>query len=275
MAKRNIILIVLDSLREDYSEYIDIHLKKHGFVKLHNVITSAPWTLPAHASMFTGLYPFRHGAHATKKIKIREIKLKSHRIVTKDLKEMGFTNYLFTANDFIRPFFGFRYFDYIETVPAVPIIQDKDSDRERMSKYHGKNQIETALNAIKAKEYLLLAKYAIREITIRMRPATKIFYSLIHQWPLDKGVKKLIKYMREIELNSPFFLFVNLMEVHEPYTPFDRGSWMTNIKPVSDLKRGKIIDTWKKRYPIHARYLGKKVGDVIKEIDNKKKVTII
>ncbi|MEM6672212.1 MAG: sulfatase [Planctomycetota bacterium] len=26
-------------------------------------VSSAPWTMPSHASMFTGLYPFEHGAH--------------------------------------------------------------------------------------------------------------------------------------------------------------------------------------------------------------------
>ncbi len=270
MNKPNIILIVLDTLREDYSKYVDSSLKKYGFVRLKNVITPSPWTLPAHASMFTGLYPLRHGAHATKEVKIHNIKLKGHRLLTQDLREFGFKNYLFTANEFIRPYFGFRNFDKIKIVPAIPIIVDKDIDREKMSKYRGKNQIETALNAIKAKEYLLLIKYAIREISIRARPLSRIYCSLLHQWPMNKGITKLIRYLKRENFKRPFFLFVNLMEVHEPYTVFDKGAWVTNIKSIPDKKRIKIINTWKRRYPIHANYLGKKMECVMRALEDKK-----
>lgn len=32
--------------------------------RFETCVSSAPWTLPAHASMFTGLYPLEHGAHS-------------------------------------------------------------------------------------------------------------------------------------------------------------------------------------------------------------------
>lgn len=67
----NIIIIVLDAGRFDYlgcygcpqplTPHID-NLAKDG-VLFENVTTVAPWTVPSHASMFTGLYPNQHQAN--------------------------------------------------------------------------------------------------------------------------------------------------------------------------------------------------------------------
>lgn len=68
--KPSIILIVIDSLRADRlscygyerntSPNID-RMANRGLL-FENAIVSAPWTLPSHASLFTGLYPSEHGA---------------------------------------------------------------------------------------------------------------------------------------------------------------------------------------------------------------------
>jgi hypothetical protein len=67
---RNIILVSIDTLRADHlgcygyerntSPNID-RLAKEG-IRFDNAIASSSWTLPSHASMFTGLDPQRHGA---------------------------------------------------------------------------------------------------------------------------------------------------------------------------------------------------------------------
>jgi arylsulfatase A-like enzyme len=68
-APRNLILISLDTLRPDHlgcygharetSPAIDA-LAARG-VRFADASSSAPWTLPAHTTMFTGLYPSHHG----------------------------------------------------------------------------------------------------------------------------------------------------------------------------------------------------------------------
>ena len=70
-ARPNVILITLDTVRAD-------HLGCYGYAldttpeidaiaaratRYTSARSTAPWTLPAHASLFTGLYPFEHGAH--------------------------------------------------------------------------------------------------------------------------------------------------------------------------------------------------------------------
>lgn len=66
----NVILIVVDTLRADHmscyhyerltSPNLD-QVAANG-VLFENAISPSSWTLPSHASMFTGLYPNQHGA---------------------------------------------------------------------------------------------------------------------------------------------------------------------------------------------------------------------
>lgn len=65
-ASRNVLLIVLDTVRDDrigvrgLTPHIDA-LAARSLV-FENACSNAGWTLPAHASLFTGLYPVRHRA---------------------------------------------------------------------------------------------------------------------------------------------------------------------------------------------------------------------
>ena len=71
-SRPNVLLIVIDTLRADHlgtygygrgtSPHID-QLASEGML-YENAIASASWTLPSHASMFTGLFPKDHGTHA-------------------------------------------------------------------------------------------------------------------------------------------------------------------------------------------------------------------
>ena len=66
---RNVLLLSLDTLRPDHlscygheretSPAIDA-LAASG-VRFADASSAAPWTLPSHATMFTGLYPSHHG----------------------------------------------------------------------------------------------------------------------------------------------------------------------------------------------------------------------
>ncbi len=72
MRKPNIVIIILDTLREDHAQGLD-KLLDYGFVKYQNATAPAPWTLPTHVSMFTGLYPSEHGIHETKELRGSEL----------------------------------------------------------------------------------------------------------------------------------------------------------------------------------------------------------
>ena len=67
----NVLLVVLDTARADaVSRSVGPDSPTPTFARLaqsgvtySNARSTAPWTLPSHASLFTGLYPSRHGAH--------------------------------------------------------------------------------------------------------------------------------------------------------------------------------------------------------------------
>ena len=68
----DVILIVVDTLRADHlgcygydldtSPHIDVFAA--GGTRYENCVAPAPWTLPSHASLFTGLYPHEHRAYS-------------------------------------------------------------------------------------------------------------------------------------------------------------------------------------------------------------------
>ena len=69
--RTNVILIVTDTARRDnfscYGHHHNTTPNIDAFAKdgvlFSNFIATGSWTLPTHASLFTGMYPSRHGAH--------------------------------------------------------------------------------------------------------------------------------------------------------------------------------------------------------------------
>jgi arylsulfatase A-like enzyme len=68
----NVILITMDTMRADHmgcygyerptSPRMDALAKKATLFT--NALATSSWTVPSHASLFTGMYPFEHGSHA-------------------------------------------------------------------------------------------------------------------------------------------------------------------------------------------------------------------
>lgn len=66
----NIIIVVIDAARPDYFSCYgfpkmttpNINKLAQEGVLFENVISTAPWTIPSHGSMFTSLYPYQHKA---------------------------------------------------------------------------------------------------------------------------------------------------------------------------------------------------------------------
>ena len=120
----SIILLSIDTLRADHlgcygygrdtSPTID-RLAREG-VLFRKAIATSSWTLPSHASMFTGLYPTRHGATRFGK-QLRP----DTPTVAELLSQAGYASAGFTGGGFVAASFGFdRGFDryWSENVPA-------------------------------------------------------------------------------------------------------------------------------------------------------------
>lgn len=267
--KPNIFLIVIDTLREDYSYLLEKELGKYGFIKYENVIAPAPWTIPSHASIFTGLLPSYHGVHETKDKKVPNIKFKadaSYYLPT-ILSNVGYRTYLLTANTFILPEFGFFGFDYVYCTPSPSskfTKEERGKLREIARKYSPKSKMQYLISLLKEKEFSLLTKVAINGLLLE-------FQKRQLGWPKDKGARHILKQIESIKFNQhhPTFTFINLMEVHEPY-PSDDNLIRNPIDPIVGQVDQKIVEIWKREYPEEVEYVAKKLREILEVLQDKK-----
>jgi len=217
--KPNVIVIILDCLRKDFSKELENKLIEYSFIAYENVVSPSPWTVPTHASIFTGLYPLYHGAHETKTKKGSEVRLVNKQLITHQLKDYGYFNYLFTANVFVTPIFGFKGFDYVEFLSSKGLTTRNWKELEKIKtlslKYNSKTKIIKKL--IKDGEFRLLLKLFM----YLSNKFNKINFHKRIKWPKEKGSSQFIRSINNMELKTPFFLFSNLIELHEPYFMHD------------------------------------------------------
>ncbi len=104
VGKPNMILVVLDTVRAD-------HLSSYGYSKrttphldqwaregalFEQAKATSHWTLPSHASLFTGLFPSRHGADAKSYMLRRGV-----RTLAEHLRSQGYRTVGFSANGMV------------------------------------------------------------------------------------------------------------------------------------------------------------------------------
>jgi len=182
----NVVLIVMDTVRKDHlslygykrktSPFLDF-LSQYG-AKFVNAYTSSPWTLPSHASFFTGLYPSEHQA-----INGNEYLDSDYKTIAEALSERGYLTLGISSNPWISSYSnldqGFKVF--IESWP------------ERSPQLFGQTLWKYMILATNAKAMLWDDGGA---------KATRIARRWIRKLS-SRGVS--------------FFLFINYMEAHLPY----------------------------------------------------------
>ena len=127
---RNVILISIDTLRADHlgiygykrntSPYID-RFFRDGLV-FERAYSQAPWTLPSHASMFTGLHPSTHASTTfpTETFGYVDRLRSSLTTIAEVLQEEGFETAAFTGGVFLTPAYGFdQGFDRFEVAEST------------------------------------------------------------------------------------------------------------------------------------------------------------
>ncbi len=123
----NVMLVVFDTVRADHTGPYNYerdttpnlnHLAQEGLV-FENAYSTAGWTLPAHASMLTGLLPEQHGCVRT------HPQLGPEPTLPERLRERGVTTALFAGNPWLADFTGLsRGFDVVvESWQAFGLVQ--------------------------------------------------------------------------------------------------------------------------------------------------------
>jgi hypothetical protein len=258
----NISIIVLDTLRLDaFNALLDREpslLEGLGAVRFENCIAPASWTLPSHASLFTGLYPSRAGAHETKTIKsldIERIRLRKGTVVD-DLRSAGYSTYGISANPYIHPVYGFTGFDefvsesYFTDVLGS-VVEVSERLKPKVAKYrniHG-NDIVKLSKAIMREDPGLFMELAASAATLTPKAAlSKMRAKLIEGWPIEKGGRNIINKVADMRLAEPFFLFANFMEAHDPYIG-GKGMDMNWATPfLKEQPPASLVSKWQSLY---------------------------
>jgi len=193
----NVVLIVFDALRGDrlsccgYPRATTPNLD--AFARNAAVFTRAIspgiWTIPGHASLFTGLFPSQHGA------------------------TMGISPHLWLHDGFVTLAEALRDRGYQTTgFSNNPIVSPLTNLAQ------GFEQFVVPRDMMSSSRMLMLAFYT-RTLGM-IEPAA----SILGRWFIEdcggRATHELAEHwLDQWDAYRPFFMFVNLMETHDPYQP--------------------------------------------------------
>lgn len=198
----NVVLLVLDTVRRDrVSAYGYERTTTPRFDRFArdntlftDAVTQSSWSIPAHASLLTGLYPEAHGATTVRPI------LQARQPLPAALSAAGYETYAVSPNEFVRPATGFGtgfdgfYTDAPVTVPE-PIVRATDALLNRLTDSRYRRPLERGFNQLKQRGSLCG--------TVE---------------PPSYGVASRVESIIE-QSDEPFFLFANLPHAHLPRSP--------------------------------------------------------
>lgn len=216
---RNLILVVFDTARADGFEPwgappgatpVAAQLARSGTAPPH-VVAPSNWTLPSHASMFTGMLPgalgLTSGIKTGSKVGVNSRGLledQRDRVLAEFLRRRGYATGGISANPWIHEVNGFATgFDLFHSIRGV---QRKPPGRGL------RTRLEWALDAWRA----------------RADDGASTAGNILRKW------------ITERRADAPFFWFVNLMECHGPYLPprpFNDLSGPDRIRAALDAAR--------------------------------------
>ena len=211
----NLLVVVLDTARAD-------HLPPHrtdlaprlarraerGLVR-DTFRSTAPWTLPSHASLFCGAYPTEHGVHGRAAIRrdarvatLRAaVERQEERWLPEALRRAGYRTFGVSANPWVSEPMGLAF--GFETFVPVGAAKLRPRGAPTGTRRRPSDRIPTAVR----------------------RPLGRAARHWV-EWRrgIDAGGARGVGHARRLiaeraETGGPFFGFVNLMEAHVPYAP--------------------------------------------------------
>ena len=199
----NIILIVWDTVRRDhcslygYERATTPHLEESASssVVYSHAIAPSSWTLPSHASMFTGLYPREHGAHLRLVDRGRHFASLNDRFETlaEVLSRAGYQCAGLSAN-------------FLMAGRAINLDQGFEYFHDSPNPYYVQGaRFDVVAGIARALRDHIPARF--------LSP----FWSPTRT--ADQITSLALRWIDSRDLRRPFFLFLNYMDAHAPYLP--------------------------------------------------------
>jgi len=234
MDKPNIVLLVFDALRYDYfKEYCELpEVIKNNAIQYERAITPAGWSLPAHASIFSGEYPSEHGI-------TRVDDTFSDMELMNDLANQGYDTLAVSGNGFASPRYGFdELFNTYYSTHEECVFPEALDVREYIYDIKAANNGEFKIDIPRLMQSVKSSEGGVMKSVVNMAAAgislTAKKYPSLSKIPLRRlqenqgfahDPSKNTSVIRKIINNSkgdPFFLFSNYMNTHRPYYPAEK-----------------------------------------------------
>ena len=270
---RNVVLVCLDAVRKDVFDEYAGRLRDRAGIEYAQARAVSGWSVPSHASMFTGKLPHQHGIHTFD----RDFSgLKREETFLGDLPDHEALGA--SANVYASDAFGFDgLFDAYRSVsPDRRFPEGLDAER------WGQEADETGLA-----RYLAFLRSAVGHEHPLSSVANGVLVE-IDDWladapfekPLDDGATIVAREARRLvsAAPEPFVLFTNFMDVHGPLTPvraydsslYDASpSWSSRAFDGRAVEHGKIdeirddIEHHRDLYAAATEYLDRIVDDLV------------
>jgi len=202
-------LVVLDTLRKDL---FDEHFDWLPGRRFERAFSTANWTAPAHASMFTGTYPSESGVHA----KSQRLTVDTP-VLPELLSDAGYTTRALSANPNVSKQLDWdRGFDEFAGSFTLRNHSEKNVlDWDEFESEHGSNGIGTYIAALSACVFGDYDTVASLERGYELKRKGRKNTRTVP----DDGAVAVRDRVHDSGSNPADFLFVNLMEAHTPYFP--------------------------------------------------------
>ena len=242
----SIAVVVLDTLRKDA---FDRHFEWLPGQRFEHAFSTGDWTVPAHASLFSGRYAAEVGVHA----KSPHFDPKGPALA-EHLRDAGYATRAYSANASVTGHLGFdRGFTDFRVPPAYEVPDADDVfDWRRFSRNTSRQGVRKYLTALRecvGGDYATLPSL-LAGARLKLHEGREVEYG---------GTIEAGEAVDSMEFGGREFLFLNLMEAHEPLRA--PGEYLSVEVPpltnsVGDLAMGEVDGEHVRRaYDDCVRYL--------------------
>lgn len=223
----SLLLVVLDCVRAaDLADTARMpflaSLARHC-VRFSGAVTPSPWTLPSHASLFTGRYPWEHGTHA----KASMVLDRGAPQIASVLGREGFATASFSANFLISPSFGLvegvdralwgRWWDpYLRSPGSAPLGSEGGRART-LSPILRRAREGPFWGCFQRASSLLMRYPGLLDTLLRARRGIDPGGGR-HNWAPAPWIEQQFEsWVTGLPADRRLYAFVNLLDAHEPY----------------------------------------------------------
>lgn len=257
MSKPDIIMLVLDTQRADrlgcYGNQKDLTPNIDRFasegVLFEDGVSAAQWTIPSHASMFTGLYPTAHQLTQSNRQLAKDIPHLAEVLQAAGYETVGFCNNPLVGvldNGLKRGFENF--YNYAGSFPNRPELGRKRFFSRLRDRIDGFMRRHVALPV----QNIFGRSSAAFSISLNpwLTPLWSRWFSFKGQ--NETAVKDVARFLQLRDIGTskseaeekPLFLFLNLMETHLPFYPPQRCVEAVNPALAKDAAAQRTMREW-------------------------------